>query len=59
MRAMRIHAYGGPEVMRLERLLALKLRVPVQARFPLEQASAAYELSRNGHPRGKIILRVG
>jgi NADPH:quinone reductase-like Zn-dependent oxidoreductase len=44
---------------RLERLLALNLRVPVEARFALEQAAAAYERSRHGHARGKIIVQVG
>jgi NADPH:quinone reductase-like Zn-dependent oxidoreductase len=44
---------------RLERLFALKLRIPVEARFPLEQAAAAYEHSRHGHARGKIVLQIG
>ena len=47
---------------RLGQLLALvkerKLRVPVEARFPLERAAEAYELSRSGHARGKIVLTM-
>lgn len=43
---------------RLESLLALELRIPIEARFPLERATEAYELSRSGHVRGKIVLQV-
>jgi NADPH:quinone reductase len=47
---------------RLSRLVLLvkerKLRVPIQARFPLERAAEAYELSRGGHARGKIVLTM-
>ena len=43
---------------RLESLLALGLRIPIEARFPLEHAPEAYELSRSGHVRGKIVLQV-
>lgn len=43
---------------RLERLLEMKLRVPIEARFPLEHAADAYELSRSGHARGKILLET-
>lgn len=35
-----------------------KLRVNIDSTFPLEQAGAAQERSRTGHPRGKIILDV-
>ena len=42
---------------RLEGLLALGLRTPVESRFPLEQGPQAYELSRTGHARGKILLQ--
>lgn len=44
---------------RLERLLALGLRVPVESRFSLAEGAAAYELSRTGHARGKIVLQLG
>ncbi|MEV6412328.1 NADP-dependent oxidoreductase [Kribbella sp. NPDC051718] len=33
-----------------------KLRVPIAAAFPLEDAAAAHELSETRHARGKIIL---
>jgi NADPH:quinone reductase-like Zn-dependent oxidoreductase len=36
-----------------------RLKVPIQARFPLARAAEAYELSRSGHVRGKIILTMG
>jgi NADPH:quinone reductase-like Zn-dependent oxidoreductase len=36
-----------------------RLKVPIQARFPLARAAEAYELSRSGHARGKIILTMG
>jgi NADPH:quinone reductase-like Zn-dependent oxidoreductase len=43
---------------RLEALLHLGLSVPIEARFPLAQAAEAYELSRGGHARGKIVLQI-
>ena len=47
---------------RLSALLALlsrkELRAPVEARFPLERGAEAYELSRSGHARGKIVLQI-
>jgi len=47
---------------RLEALLSLvskgELKVPIEARFPLERAAEAYELSRSGHSRGKIVLQA-
>jgi NADPH:quinone reductase-like Zn-dependent oxidoreductase len=36
-----------------------RLKVPVEARFPLARAAEAYELSRGGHARGKILLTMG
>jgi len=33
-----------------------RLKVPIEARFPLSRAADAYELSRAGHARGKILL---
>lgn len=47
-----------PTRQRLEALLSAGLRVPIEARFPLERAAEAYELSRGGHARGKIVLTV-
>ena len=47
---------------RLLAVLALiaqgRLRVPIEARFPLARAAEAYELSRGGHARGKILLTM-
>ena len=43
---------------RLERLLALGLRVPIERRFPLEKGAGAYEISRSGHARGKLVLQI-
>ncbi len=47
---------------RLGKLLALvsqgELKVPVEARFPLERGAEGYELSRTGHARGKIVLTI-
>lgn len=36
-----------------------QLKVPIHARFPLAQAAQAYELSKGGHARGKILLTMG
>ena len=36
-----------------------RLKVPIEARFPLARAADAYELSRGGHARGKILLMMG
>jgi NADPH:quinone reductase-like Zn-dependent oxidoreductase len=30
----------------------------IEKEFPLEEAAAAQDLSKSGHARGKIILRV-
>jgi len=35
-----------------------RLKVPIEARFPLARAAEAYELSRSGHSRGKILLTM-
>jgi len=43
---------------RLERLLALGLRVPIERRFPLDKGAEAYEISRSGHARGKLVLQI-
>jgi NADPH:quinone reductase-like Zn-dependent oxidoreductase len=47
-----------PTPERLARLLGLGLRVPVERRFPLARGGDAYELSRSGHGRGKIVLEI-
>jgi NADPH:quinone reductase-like Zn-dependent oxidoreductase len=36
-----------------------RLKAPIEARFPLARAAEAYELSRTGHARGKILLTMG
>lgn len=43
---------------RLTALLNANLKISIQERFPLERAADAYELSRSGHLRGKIILQI-
>ena len=43
---------------RLKALMEFGLEVAIQARFPLERAAEAYELSRGGHARGKILLNI-
>jgi NADPH:quinone reductase-like Zn-dependent oxidoreductase len=49
----------GERLAALLQLAAKKqLRVPIEARFALERAVEAYELSRSGHARGKIVLQV-
>jgi NADPH:quinone reductase-like Zn-dependent oxidoreductase len=35
-----------------------RMKVPIEARFPLARAAEAYELSRGGHARGKILLKM-
>jgi NADPH:quinone reductase-like Zn-dependent oxidoreductase len=39
-------------------VLAGTVRVPIAARFPLEQAADAHRLSEQGHPGGRIVLVV-
>jgi NADPH:quinone reductase-like Zn-dependent oxidoreductase len=38
--------------------MSLKLQVSIEARYPLERAAEAYELSRGRHARGKIVLQI-
>jgi NADPH:quinone reductase-like Zn-dependent oxidoreductase len=45
-----------PTRARLEAILAAGLRVPVEGRYPLERAAEAYEASRGGHVRGKLVI---
>jgi NADPH:quinone reductase-like Zn-dependent oxidoreductase len=60
VRVMPTEVRATPE--RLSALLSLvqsgKLKVPIEARFPLERAAEAYEVSRGGHARGKIVLTM-
>ena len=44
---------------RLRAVLESGLRAPIEARFPLERGAEAYELSRSGHARGKLVLTPG
>jgi len=63
-----VEQHGGrwvwvrPDGAALERLTALvergRLRVEVQATFPLAQVADAVRLSQGGHVRGKVALRV-
>jgi NADPH:quinone reductase-like Zn-dependent oxidoreductase len=60
-----VRASGGlvqPNVVQLTEIAGLvdsgKLKVFVDAVFPLAQADKAQELSETGHLRGKIVLRV-
>jgi NADPH2:quinone reductase len=39
--------------------LAGKLKVPVQARFPLEQYAAAFKVLQDRQVRGKVVLSIG
>ena len=39
-------------------LVSKEIRAPIEARFALERGVEAYELSRGGHARGKIILQM-
>ena len=49
MRALRIHGYGGADVMRIE-------DSPVPRRFALEDAIAAHVVCEAPHSRVKIVL---
>ena len=56
VRVLPSEVHATPE--RLARLLGLGFHVPVESRFPLDRGAAAYELSRTGHARGKIVLQI-
>jgi NADPH:quinone reductase-like Zn-dependent oxidoreductase len=43
---------------RLKALMDFGFQIPIQTRFPLERAAEAYEISRGGHARGKIVLQM-
>ncbi len=53
MQVARIHDYGGPEQIIIERVPRPEPKV-----FPLTQAGQAQALSQTGHGRGRIILRI-
>jgi NADPH:quinone reductase-like Zn-dependent oxidoreductase len=55
VRVMRTEVRATRE--RLEGLLALGLRVPIEG-FSLEKGAEAYEVSRSGHARGKLVLQI-
>lgn len=61
MKAVRIHNYGGPQVL-LAQIAKLvdsgKLKAIVETIVPLSEARRAQELSQTGHARGKIVLKV-
>jgi len=49
----------GPALGEIAELAAEgTLTVPVSEVFPLEELAAAFALSREGHTRGKIVVRV-
>jgi len=49
----------GPTLAELSKLAdAGKLRITVEKTFPLEQAAQAQELNKQGHTRGKIVLKI-
>src|SRR5438046_4056459 len=54
------HAIPGPqEFERLNRAIgAVKLKVPIEAEFPLAQADKAQARVEAGHVLGKIVLRI-
>jgi NADPH:quinone reductase-like Zn-dependent oxidoreductase len=50
---------GVDEFERLNRAIeAAKLKVPIEAEFPLAQADKAQERVEGGHILGKIVLRI-
>jgi NADPH2:quinone reductase len=57
---IRYDAIPGPrEFERLnEAIVAVKLRVPIAAEFPLEAAADAQRHVEAGHVVGKVVLRV-
>ncbi|TLY59514.1 MAG: zinc-binding dehydrogenase [Gammaproteobacteria bacterium] len=57
---IRYNAVPGPqEFERLNRAIgAVKLKVPIEAEFPLAQADKAQERVEAGHILGKIVLRI-
>jgi NADPH:quinone reductase-like Zn-dependent oxidoreductase len=62
-RGIRIESYDGtPGVREFERLgraiEEAKLKVPIAASFPLEEAAQAHRRLAAGHVLGKIVLRV-
>jgi NADPH:quinone reductase-like Zn-dependent oxidoreductase len=54
---------GNFEARELDRLgrvaRAAGLKVPIAARFPLEDAAQAHVRLAQGHVLGKIVLRIG
>ena len=72
MKAIRVHRPGGPEVLRYEdaprpepkagevliQVHAASVMPHVSAVMALCEARKAFELSEEGHTRGKIVLRT-
>jgi NADPH:quinone reductase-like Zn-dependent oxidoreductase len=61
---IRVTAYDGQvgprELARLEKAATeARLRVPIAARFPLEQAAKAHARLEKGHVLGRIVLDIG
>jgi NADPH2:quinone reductase len=62
-RGIQVLAYDGtPGVREFERLgkaiEQARIKVPIAAAFPLEQAAAAHQRLAKGHVLGKIVLRI-
>jgi NADPH:quinone reductase-like Zn-dependent oxidoreductase len=62
-RGIKIQAYDAvPGVREFEHLTkaveASRLRIPIAARFPLEEAARAHQQIARGHTLGKIVLRI-
>ena len=56
MKAIVVHEYGGPEVLKFEEYPD---PVPGPGEVPLEQARRAHEMLANApHKRGKIVLTM-
>ena len=58
LQAVRVHEYGGTEVLKSELLLSKKILSGFGTAFSLKDAHQAHELSQTRHGRGRIILRI-
>ena len=56
MKAIRIHSFGGPEVLVYED--APRPPIADDEVLPLAEAHQAHEISQSGHARGKIVLSM-
>lgn len=59
LRAVRMHGYGGPEVLRIERVTAPPAPEPGHVRIRVHSAGVnPIDWKIRGRTRGKIVLRV-